>query len=138
MREDNSMQIVKKDGLPTVRLNGEVAAHIFDGSKYGGVSCSAFIVDIQPNLGPQRHKHPYEEIFVIVEGTVRLEAGGELFDATPDEICIVAAGVPHTFTNLGPGRALMVNIHAAGEVITEFTEDDSSAALPTQPEPQGL
>lgn len=121
------MQIVKKDELPTVRLNGEVAAHIFEGSKYGDVSCSAFIVDIQPNVSPKRHLHPYEEIFVIVEGTVRMEAGGDLFDATPDEICIVPAGVPHMFTNLGSGRARLVNIHAASEVITEFIENDSPA-----------
>ncbi len=121
------MQIVKKDDLPTVRLNGEVAAHIFDGSTYGDVPCSAFIVDLQPNVGPKRHTHPYEEIFVIVDGTVRLEAGGELIDATLDEICIVPAQVPHTFTNLGPGRARLVNIHASGEVITNFTEDDSTS-----------
>lgn len=119
------MQIVKKDSLPTVRLNDEVAAHIFDGSKHGDVSCSAFIVDIQPDVGPKRHTHPYEEIFVIVEGTVRLEAGGELIDATPDEICVVPAGVPHKFTNIGPGRARLVNIHAAAEVATAFAEDDA-------------
>ncbi len=121
------MQIVKKDSLPTVRINNEVAAHIFNGSKYGDLACSAFIVDIQPSLGPRRHTHPYEEVFVIVEGTVRLEVGVEVLEATPEEICIVPAGVPHTFTNLGPGRARLVNIHAAAEVITEFAEDDSSS-----------
>jgi mannose-6-phosphate isomerase-like protein (cupin superfamily) len=120
------VRIVKKDGLPTVRLNGEVAAHIFAGGQYA-LSCSAFIVDIPPKLGPPRHTHPYEEVFVIVEGTVRLEVDGELLDATPNEICIVPAGVGHTFTNLGPSRARLVNIHAAGEVITDFVDDDSSS-----------
>lgn len=119
------MQIVKKNELPTVRLNGEVAAHIFDGSKNGDVTCSAFIVDLQPQLGPPRHTHPYEEIFIIVEGTVELEAGGETVEATPDEICVVPAGVPHKFTNVGPDRARLVNIHAASEVVTQFAEDDS-------------
>lgn len=122
------MQIVQKNGLPTIRLNGEVAAHIFDGSKNGGVTCSAFIVDLQPELGPRRHTHPYEEIFIIVEGTVRLEAGGEFVEATPDEICVVPAGVPHKFTNVGPGRARLVNIHAAAEVVTEFAEDVAPSA----------
>lgn len=117
------MKIVKKDDLPKVRLNGEVAAHIFAGIVVDA-SCSAFIVDLQPNVGPKRHTHPYQEIFVIVEGMVRVEAGGEVIDATPEEICIVATGVPHTFTNLGPGRAKLVNIHASPEVITEFTEDE--------------
>jgi mannose-6-phosphate isomerase-like protein (cupin superfamily) len=120
------MQIVKKDSLPTVRLNGEVAAHIFDGSQNGNLSSSAFIVDVAPGTGPKRHKHPYDEIFIIIEGTVRLEADGETVDATPDEICVVPAGVPHAFTNLGPGRARLVNIHAAAQVVTEFPEDESA------------
>lgn len=120
------MRVVKKDTLPTVRLNGEIAAYIFDGSKHDGVGSSAFIVDVEPGLGPKRHQHPYAEIFVIVEGTVRLEAGGETIDATPEDICVVPAGVPHTFSNLGPGRARMVNIHDAAQVITEFVEGGPS------------
>lgn len=75
------------------------------------------------------HTHPYEEIFVIVEGKGQLEAGGEVLDTTPDQICIVPAGVPHTFTNPGPGRARLVNIHTAGQVVTEFTDDDPPSTL---------
>jgi mannose-6-phosphate isomerase-like protein (cupin superfamily) len=121
------MLIVKKDTLPTVRLNGEVAAHIFDGSDHGNISSSAFIVDCAPGTGPRRHKHPYDEVFIIVEGNVQLEADGELFEATPQDICIVPTDVPHTFTNLGPGRALMVNVHANAKAITEFVDDGASS-----------
>lgn len=122
------MLVVKKDTLPTVRLNGAVAAHIFDGSDHGSAA-SAFIVDVQPGLGPKRHKHPYDEVFVIVEGTVRLEAGGELVEATPEEICVVPAGVAHAFSSVGPGRARMVNIHAAPTVVTEFVEDPTPGTV---------
>ena len=118
------MQIVKKETLPSVNLNGRVAARIFDGTRHGGgVTASAFIVDVADESGPPRHKHPYEEIFIIIDGTVRLEADGEVIEATSDEICIVPAGVPHKFTNMGPGPARMVNIHAAAEVITEFVDE---------------
>lgn len=120
------MQVVKKSALPTVRLNGEVAAHVFDGSQNGGLSASAFIVDVAEGTGPKRHQHPYDEIFVIVSGRVRLEAGGEIVDATPEDVLVVPAGVPHAFRNLGPGRAQLVNIHAASEVVTEFVEDAST------------
>lgn len=118
------MQVVAKENLPTVRLNGEVAAYIFDGGEHGGVDSSAFVVDVAPGTGPRRHTHPYDEIFIIVHGTVQLEADGERIDATPNEICVVKAGVPHAFTNLGPDRAQMVNIHVTPKVVTEFVGDD--------------
>ena len=70
--------------------------------------------------------HPYDEIFIIVDGNVRLEADGETIDATENDICVVKSGVAHAFTNLGPGRASMVNIHATSKVVTEFVGDDSS------------
>jgi quercetin dioxygenase-like cupin family protein len=120
------MQVIKKSDLPSVRLNGEVAAHIFDGGDHGGISSSAFIVDVAPGTGPRRHKHPYDEVFVIIEGTIRLEAGGEVIEATPEEICVVPAGVPHGFTNIGSDRARMVNIHVTAKVVTEFVEDPSA------------
>ncbi|WP_051834011.1 cupin domain-containing protein [Streptomyces sp. NRRL S-646] len=119
------MQIIAKNSLPTVQINGEVAAHILNASDHPGLSVSAFIVDVATDAGPPRHTHPYEEIFVIVEGTVRLEAGGETVDATPDDICVVPAGMPHKFANLGPGRARMVNIHAAKDIVTEFVPDEA-------------
>jgi mannose-6-phosphate isomerase-like protein (cupin superfamily) len=121
------MRIVRKDSLPTVRLNGEIAAHIFDGCEHGNIGSSAFIVDCAPGTGPRRHKHPYDEIFIIVEGNVQLEADGELFDATSQDICIVPMDVAHTFTNLGPDRALMVNVHASPRAITEFVDDGFSS-----------
>ena len=119
------MQVVKKSTLPTIRLGDEVLAHIFAGDK-NGVNASAFIVDCPPDTGPRRHTHPYEEIFIIVEGTVRLEADGEEYVATSEDICIVPAGVPHTFRNAGTDRAKMVNIHAQAKVVTEFVDDPSS------------
>jgi hypothetical protein len=51
------MQIVKMSTLPSVKLNGEVAAHIFDGD-HGSLGSSAFIVDVAPGTGPRRHQHP--------------------------------------------------------------------------------
>jgi quercetin dioxygenase-like cupin family protein len=114
------MQIVNKADLPSVRMNGEIMARIFDGSKHGDISVSAFIVDLPPGFGPKRHVHPYEEVFIIVHGQVELEADGEVRTTGPNEVCIVEANVPHTFTNVGNDRAVMVNIHANPNVITDF------------------
>ena len=117
------MQIVKTDDLPSVRMNGEIMARIFDGSKHGDdIGVSAFIVDLPTGAGPKRHVHPYEEIFITINGKVELEAAGKVRTTGPDEVCIVPANVPHTFTNVGTTRATMVNIHANPSVITDFVE----------------
>ncbi len=53
--------IIPKEQL----LNG----NLFQGSDYGGVPISFFWVQASPGKGPRLHVHPYEEIFVIQEGT---------------------------------------------------------------------
>ncbi|WP_116201224.1 cupin domain-containing protein [Amycolatopsis circi] len=117
------LHIVNKSDLPTVRLGGEIMARIFDGSAHGDdINVSAFIVDLPPGAGPKRHTHPYEEVFITLDGKVELEAGGRVRTTGPDEICVVPADVPHTFTNVGTERAVMVNIHASRSVDTAFVE----------------
>lgn len=117
------MQIVNKADLPSVRLGGEIMARIFDGSAHGDdINVSAFIVDLPPGAGPKRHVHPYEEVFITLSGKVELEADGTVRTTGPDEICVVPADVPHTFTNVGTERAVMVNIHASPSVATDFVE----------------
>jgi quercetin dioxygenase-like cupin family protein len=122
-REGPPVQIVNVADLPSVRMNGEIMARIFDGSKHGDViSVSAFIVDLPPGAGPKRHVHPYEEVFITIQGKVELESGGEVRTTGPEEICVVPANIPHTFTNVGTDRAVMVNIHASPGVVTDFVE----------------
>ena len=119
------MHVVQRNSLPTVRMNDEVAGYIFDGGQHG-VTSSAIIVDVAPGTGPRRHKHPYDEIFILIEGSVRLEADGELLDLTPEQLAVVKSGVPHSFTNIGTGRARMVNINTSDTVVTQFVDDGLS------------
>jgi len=34
------------------------------------------VVDARPDGGPRLHRHPYEEVFVVQEGTATFTAGG--------------------------------------------------------------
>ena len=121
------MWIISRDTLPAVRIDGRVAARIFDGDKHGGVPSSAFVVEVGPGQGPPRHTHPYDEVFVVVAGAVRVTAGSESAVLTEHEIAVVPAGVVHGFTALGPDQARLVNIHAASTVVTEFVANDDAA-----------
>jgi mannose-6-phosphate isomerase-like protein (cupin superfamily) len=80
---------------------------------------SFFLVRNQSGQGPRLHHHPNDETVVILEGSVRVSGGDEVLDGGQSEIVIGPAGVRHGFTNLGPGPARLVCIHAAPAMTTQ-------------------
>ena len=83
---------------------------------------SVIVVDAPPGSGPKLHSHPYEEIFVIQDGTVTFTAGDETIEANGGQVVIVPGGVPHRFVNTGEGRLRQVDIHASDRFITDWLE----------------
>jgi hypothetical protein len=51
---------------------GEFQGHVL------GASVSVIVVDATPGGGPKLHKHPYEEVFVVQEGSATFTAGTTL------------------------------------------------------------
>ena len=51
---------------------------------------------------------------------MRVQVGEEALDGGPGDIVIGPPDTPHSFTNLGSGRARLVCIHAAPAMHTEF------------------
>ena len=41
------------------------------GDDHGGVGITFLLVDASPGRGPALHQHPYEEIFIVQEGSAR-------------------------------------------------------------------
>ncbi len=83
---------------------------------------SIIVVDVPPGSGPRLHKHPYEEVFVIQNGTATFTAGDETIEAHGGQVVIVPGGVPHKFVNSGEDRLRQVDIHASGRFTTEWLE----------------
>lgn len=83
---------------------------------------SFIVIDAPPGSGPKLHKHPYEEVFVVLEGSVTFTAGDETIEAGGGQV-VVPAGVAHGFFNSGAGRLRQVDIHASERFITEWFED---------------
>ena len=87
-------------------------------------ACVSFIVvDASPGGGPKLHRHPYEEVFVVQEGTATFTAGEEVIEARGGQVVMVPAGVPHKFVNTGAGRLRQIDIHASERFVTEWLED---------------
>jgi mannose-6-phosphate isomerase-like protein (cupin superfamily) len=81
------------------------------------------VVDASPGSGPKLHRHPYEEVFVVQEGSATFTAGKDVIEVNCGQVVVVAAGVPHKFVNSGTGRLRQVDIHASGRFVTEWLED---------------
>lgn len=89
---------------------------------HGSSLCVIFNRQDGPGGGPRLHTHPYPETFIIREGRALFTVDGEEFEATAGQILVVPAGVPHKFTNLGPGPMESIDIHEAGKFSTTWLE----------------
>ena len=112
--------IVTKEELPHVMAKEDLPfggiAHKFEGYRYGDVEASFFLVDTPPGTGPVLHAHPYEEIFVMLEGTATYTVGDATIEASAGQIVVAPAGVPHKFVNSGSGQLRQVDIHPSGRI----------------------
>ena len=84
---------------------------------------SFIVVDAPPGSGPRLHRHHYEEVFVVQEGSATFTAGDEVVEVSGGQVVVVPAGVPHKFVNSGTGPLRQVDIHASERFITEWLED---------------
>jgi mannose-6-phosphate isomerase-like protein (cupin superfamily) len=90
----------------------------FEGRPYGA-GISYFFVDNDPGQGPDLHRHPYPETWVVLEGEARITVGGEQLIASVGDTATVGAGVWHGFKNSGTGRLRIMCIHASDVFIQE-------------------
>lgn len=90
----------------------------FQGIHYGA-NASFFVVTSAPGKGADKHRHPYEEIFVILDGNIEVIVDGELQMVSGGNITIIPAHAWHEFKNRSDHPALMVNIHPVPQMIQE-------------------
>lgn len=112
------MHLINATALP-----GSDHARLFEGASHGPAGISFFITYYpRAGLGPELHRHPYDETWFVEEGTVLLEIGDEKAQAGRGDIAVVPANTPHEFTSVGPQAARVVCIHASPRLIRESLE----------------
>jgi len=94
----------------------------FRGHKYGDSNVSFIWVEAGAGDGPRLHRHAYEEIFIVLEGSATYTVGDETVVAKTGDIVVGPANVPHAFVNNGPGILRQIDIHATGHILTEWLE----------------
>jgi quercetin dioxygenase-like cupin family protein len=87
-----------------------------------GAGVSLILVDAEPGDGPRLHRHPYEELFVVHEGTATFRVGAGEVPATAGDVVVVPPNTPHGFVNSGSDRLRLTAIHHAPAFETEWLE----------------
>jgi mannose-6-phosphate isomerase-like protein (cupin superfamily) len=87
-----------------------------------GASISLILDESEPGTGPRLHRHDYDETWVIQEGNITFQVGEQQLKAGAGDVAIIPPGVPHKFTNDGPGRSRIVCIHASPRIVGEWLE----------------
>jgi len=93
----------------------------FEGEPYGS-AVSFFLVNNEPGRGPDLHRHPYSETWIVRSGKARMTVDGEDIEAAPGDILVVGPDTPHKFKNAGTERLDIVCIHASPRIIQEDLE----------------
>jgi len=90
----------------------------FEGEPHGS-GVSFFLVNSQPGAGPDLHRHPYSETWIVRAGTARFTADGDELEASPGDLVVVGPNTPHMFKNVGDDRLDIICIHASPRMIQE-------------------
>lgn len=93
----------------------------FEGHSYGS-GVSLFLVNNEPGTGPDLHRHPYSETWVVRSGRAKFTADDEDVEAGPGDILVVGPETPHKFKNIGFERLDIICIHASPHFIQENLE----------------
>ncbi|QBD82892.1 cupin domain-containing protein [Ktedonosporobacter rubrisoli] len=110
--------ILHRDELPYERNS-----YLFQGYQYGDTNITFLWLDMPPGTGPELHKHPYEEVFVVQEGQVTFTINSTTLVAEAGHIVIVPQGTPHKFINSGNGPLKQIDIHLSPKFIIEYLEE---------------
>ena len=102
-------------------LQGNGITARFEGRDHGA-AVSFFITRFPPGRGLALHRHPYEETFIVEEGTATFAVDGKTVLARAGQVVVVPAGAAHGFVNSGYGVLRQVSIHPSDRMIQEWVE----------------
>jgi mannose-6-phosphate isomerase-like protein (cupin superfamily) len=94
----------------------------FHGEPHGS-GVSFFLVDNEPGEGPDLHKHPYSETWIVRSGRARVTADDKEIEVGPGDIAVVGSETPHKFKNVGTERLDIICIHASPRIIQDDLEE---------------
>jgi len=99
--------------MAVIKTNPEETQTI-EGVEYGA-TISLILDRSNPGQGPRLHRHPYDETWLVLDGTVNFQAGNETRAAGPGDVVIVPSNTRTSSPTTVPAA------------------QDSCASMPTPP-----
>lgn len=107
--------------VPLSAIRRSEHAAVFRGGEHGA-QVSFLVTTYRRDEGPEPHRHPYEETFIVLEGASVFTVEGETSEVGSGSVVVVPAGALHSFKAASDGITLQVNIHPSPDLITQFVE----------------
>ena len=103
-------------------------ARILNGQQHELPSVSLMLAELQPGEGPGWHRHAYDEVFAICEGSATFLIDQATIPADNGQVVLVPAGTPHRFFNSGETILRLTAVHVAPRVDIEWLDEPPLAA----------
>lgn len=117
--------LIHRDQLRSAPHSHELIGHEH------GLPISLILVHSEPGTGPDMHRHPYPEVFVIESGRATFRVDDAELVGGAGQIVIAPANAYHGFTNTGSTELRLTAIHTAPAFDTEWlSEPDSDWVTP--------
>ena len=101
-----SIQFLQQSELPASNFSRELV-----GDEFGGIPACVIFVDAEPGRGPSLHRHPYAELFFVLEGEGTFSDGEAERVVRPGDVVVVPPDEPHAFVNSGTDRLRQIDVH---------------------------
>jgi mannose-6-phosphate isomerase-like protein (cupin superfamily) len=111
------VKVFSRDALP---VDGFVRE--FVGGENSGVPACVIFVDAQPGDRVRLHRHPYHELFLVLEGEATFEDGETTVVAGAGQMVVVPPHEPHAFANRGTQPLRQIDVHLNEVFVTEWLE----------------
>jgi mannose-6-phosphate isomerase-like protein (cupin superfamily) len=106
--------IVRKNGAKSIRLGPDEWNLFATGADTDG-RFDFLEGTISYLQGPPLHiHHDQDDTIMVMQGTLKVQVGEELFDLTAGDFVSIPRGVAHTFANLGEEPVRVINVMTPG------------------------
>jgi quercetin dioxygenase-like cupin family protein len=112
-----SIQVVATAQLPKGEFSRELV-----GGDYGGVAASVIFVDANPGDRVGLHRHPYPELFFVLEGEAMFDDGTSEIKVVSGHVVIVPANQVHGFTNASDAPLRQIDVHLNEHFVTQWLD----------------
>jgi mannose-6-phosphate isomerase-like protein (cupin superfamily) len=107
-----SLRIVRDDELTPTTFAREWIG--------GETPACVIFVDAKPGDSVALHRHPYAELFFVLEGTATFDDGETTVDVDAPAFVVVPPGQAHGFANHGDTQLRQIDVHLNGTFDTEW------------------